>query len=431
MVSLIDDSKLTVKPGNIAGELEKIRRMAADQDSRSDAAAGGSAAPRVKATLSNLVLLTSSAGPGGISPADRRLVDDLITDVCIQHPSRFFVVEYQGDAKADTSSYQHGILTAVSSRCVLTNSGAHVCSEEIYIGVSRQGIAAIPNLLISLFAPDVDVILLMLGDADREDDGFGSLLKAVRPVCSAVVYDSSKFADFAEGVWGTVGLRGEPGSLKLATQSDSRTSIPRPRDINYRRLRRWRELLAEGFEGDRFASASAAVERVIIRFSCGTEPKDNGRIPGEAFVIAGWIAACLGWSPGLSRSKIPGGMAVQCSLNGEDRWFEFVVDSLPNPEGAARTLTEIDLHFNPQVFAGRLSVKRPVGSSVAELAVFEDQLKPDGAASCEFFVRNAPCLDMTFESLVLKGIVAQRGDSEFDASIAGALALASAPLRPR
>ncbi len=428
MVSLIDDGKLSVKPGNIAGELEKIRRMAADQDSRSDAAAGGSAAPRVKATLSNLVLLTSSAQPGGISATNRKLIDDLITDVCIQHPSRFFVIEYQGSA-ADPQLYTHGVRTAVSSRCVLTNSGAHVCSEEIYIGVTQEGIAAIPNLLISLFAPDVEVILLMLGDGQYDGDGFASLLKSVRPVCSAVVYDSAKFANFADGVLGTVGLRGEPGSLKLATQSDSRTAIPRPRDIAYRRLRRWRELIAEGFEADRFAGAAQGVEKVVIGYSVGPEGRASDRVPGEAFVMGGWIASCLGWSPGLSSSKLPGGLLVQCSLNGEDRWIEFVPTSDDNAR--PRTLTEIDLHFDPKVFAGRLRLQRQVGSSVAELAVIEDQQKQDKSGSCDFYVRLAPCLDMNFETLVLKGIVAQRSDPEFDSSLAGALALASAPLRPR
>lgn len=428
MVSLIDDGKLVVKPGTIAGELEKIRRMAADQDSRTEAAAGGSAAPRVKATLSNLVVLTSSARPGGITAANKRQLDDLITDVCIQHPSRFFIIEYQGDL-SDPQLYTHGVRTAVSSRCVLTNSGAHVCSEEIYVGVASAGIAAVPNLLISLFAPDVEVILLMLGDAEYADEGFESLLKAVRPVCSAVVYDSAKFVDFAEGVFGTVGIRGEPGSLKLATQSDSRTAIPRARDINYRRLRRFRELIAEGFEGDRFAAT--AVEKVVIGFSAGPETFTSDRVPGEAFVIGGWIASCLGWSPGLSRSKIPGGLLVQCSFEGEDRWIEFVGDGVKERVEAPRTLTTVDLHFNPTVFAGRLHLHRPVGSSVAELAVIEANQAQKGAGSGDCAVRNAPCLDMSFETLVLKGIVAQRSDPEFESSLAGALALASAPLRPR
>ncbi len=332
--------RMEVKPGDLQRELRRVWREAAQLDEKT-ASKGSAGSPRVRAVLSNFIILVSDLK----NDAERRAVDALITELCLSYPSRFFIIGH--------SDSVNGIRTAVSSRCVRANSGAHVCSEEVYIEVARSSVAVSPNLLLSLLVPDVPVFLKLPGVALPNGNGKEplnpvlELFSSVIRFCDRIIYDSAEIGNYAaahEFLFRLVapgsGDGCADGELSSVGFSEYRLSHrSRLIDLNWIRALTWRTAIAEWFEQPAWAAALPNLTQVHFDF-CAETPSQGQSIIGEALLLGAWLGSKLTLSVSAAELRNSDRACIRGKRDdGSEVVFEF--RRLPLESGQAPTLLEV------------------------------------------------------------------------------------------
>ncbi len=411
--SLLLYGKPLVRPGDIESELEKIRSSAAQQDVAKEQAEQGTASPRGRATLCNLVIVNGSSQTVSVDST----IDDLIDALCIEYPSRFFIMDAQ--LPPSESSKHNGVATAVSSRCFLTNSGAHVCSEEVYMSASPEAIPLIRNLLMSLLAPDVDVVLLVLGA--EASPSFESLLSTLSPVANRIVYDSMSLTAYAEKI---ALLSGTP--LKSAAIHPLGEAVEKLSDVNWKRTRRWRSLISEGFDAERLSNDTIRMKRVLLSCAQGIADIQKGEIPADALLLGGWLLSSLGATPNAGPGKkTPFGIAFECS--GPDGAFQLEITEEHDFEWSLKdaSLRSVEILAETKSAAARVRIDRRLARGTAEISIGITELGKSGG-DCEFSVRNSPYASATMKELVLSHITSRRDDAHYFRAVELSVSLARA-----
>lgn len=401
-----------VKPSNIESELDKIRNAAAVQDAARDQASGGGPAPRARATLSNCIILNAKA-PGKESDL---AIDALMNELCIAYPSRFFVVDCNLPSNAQSS----GIATAVSSRCFLAESGTHVCSEEVYISVEQRSIPLVQNLLVSLFAADVDIVVLVAGDpvgGAGANEGLAPLLSALLPISDRVIYDSAQFADYRTSLGVLAGAAG-PSAQSLGDD--------KLYDVTWQRIKRWRSLIAEGFDAERLTTLADSISRITLRCQSSADAIRKGALPGDALLLAGWILGSIGCEVNRgSASQTISGFSIDCSAGKGKLTVEFVGAPLATWGEEKSTVSQVEILAETNECVARLNLERQVERGNAEISTGVTSREGCGS-SCEFAARNAPFISQGFEDLVLANVISRRGDRSYFWALALSQKLAEA-----
>lgn len=249
-----------VAPGNVASELLKFWREAADLDR----SAGSSESPRLKTTLANIIVFAGCEE----SSACSQWLQELLTELCLSYPSRFVVV---------VSGREGGeqLTCSVNSRCVLSDNGQHVCSEEIYLRVPAGGRKHLKHMLWSLLVPDIEVIMIALpGFSGYEElEALQETISPLADLAGRIIYDSA-CVPAAATLW-SVGVD-EPLHLY---------------DTSWVRLLGLRNLVREQFDSPLAKELIAGLEFVEISYLA----QPSGSLPpNKVFLLAGWILSCLG-----------------------------------------------------------------------------------------------------------------------------------------
>lgn len=265
-------STLDVNPQEIERMLRSIWSEAVKLDRSEE-----EEAPRLRTTLSNFIIFRlSQVG-----------LDDLIADLCVQFPSRFFVVSL--DEQIDGEK----ISTGVSSRCVLSHGGRHVCSEEILIRCGQRAIPYVGSLLRSLFVPDVPIIALTLGEPTTSESR--DMLSLLGEMGDLFLYDSRSFGNFHF-----------TAEFFLSLRREGNTGV---RDLNWYRTARYRSLIAERFDSGVYRELWREISQV--KFVSGDSIQDS-----RSLLLAGWMATVLNWrvssaAPGVIRCTYEQGQSVE------------------------------------------------------------------------------------------------------------------------
>ncbi len=324
--------RISVAPSAIEGELARIWRdtAALDQSQEKGQEKGAESSARVRTALSNIIIFSLGAKSSTI--------DNLITELLIAHPSRFFVIEF------DVASQAERLETFLSSRCVLAHSGRHVCSEEIYIHTPVRAAELVPNLLLSLFRADVPATMVFpnglqetsVSDSDHRH-AFQELIRTVGKVSDKVVFDSKEATNYHLLI---TMLRTAIDSPDLSAEDADFRLL---RDLHWRRLERWRNLIAEQFEASTGPDLATRIKTITLRGGWDIAAIARGMLPSDAFILGGWCAARLGFLPDTRRADANTAAAVEVSglspqIAGDGRMaLRFEVDSAaPN-----NTLTEV------------------------------------------------------------------------------------------
>ncbi|MCC6931946.1 MAG: glucose-6-phosphate dehydrogenase assembly protein OpcA [Deltaproteobacteria bacterium] len=280
------ETKENVSSASIEKELKNIWHHAAQLDNLRTLKTQA----HIKAILANIVIVTSPA-----STITKETLDDVINDLCVAHPSRFFIINYQPDLT-------NSLMVSVSSRCMTARSGSHICSEEIYFNVNAKGAEAIPNLFLSLLVPEVPVQIISLVDFSRaeitnlQDSGGLSICELVMRLASfaeRVCYDSSLFEDYL------IGLKFI--SQRLANFGSGNISWPcnvisgNARDLTWQRVRRWRYLIAELFDSSLCLDPKRGVEEISFIVNNNIEDVISPKVSPEVYLLLGWIMDKLEW----------------------------------------------------------------------------------------------------------------------------------------
>jgi glucose-6-phosphate dehydrogenase assembly protein OpcA len=225
---------------------------------------GGRRQPPIRSSVMNLVVYVPHA-------EDAVLVTDAIAALTERHPSRTICVV--ADPNAPTSSLD----ASVTTRCGAADSG-RLCWEQIHITAHGATAAHVPGVVIPLVRPDLPTYLWWMGDTPCEAE----LFRRMVDLCDRLIVDSGVFARPVEGL------------AQLAAHQQRAAGDRGVGDVHWVRLTPWRNLAAQFFDGAELRPYASCIDGV--RLSYTYDEHTHGGL-GQALLLAGWLASCLGWAP--------------------------------------------------------------------------------------------------------------------------------------
>jgi len=257
-------------------------------------AASANRGPVYRAALANLIV--------PLSPGDFDRIGPVLIDVTRRYPARLFRLERRASPSAE-----RGLLAHVTGLCHLRPGGGLVCSEQISLSWDDTSGLLVPSAVASLLVGDLPAVLLELNQ--DQDPPWQEKLAGIADV-RIVDSNLALGADDYPRIW-----RRHPG----------RAGGPL-RDLAWARLTPWREILAEAFDRPEAARAIASIQDVTIHHR-GAEP------PPGAWLLAGWLASRLSWTP---RAHAGGRIRLDAPTRAVSVAFEEEEDPLA-PAGRAPT----------------------------------------------------------------------------------------------
>ncbi|MGE5176949.1 MAG: glucose-6-phosphate dehydrogenase assembly protein OpcA [Hyphomicrobiales bacterium] len=221
--------------------------------------------PLYRAAMANLVVPVEG-------PLRERL-GPVLAEVARRHPSRLIEIE-PGAAEAGDPER---LLARATALCHVRPGGGMVCSEQIRIEWSARSAALLPSAVQALLVGDLPTVLLAI-----EPGPTTPWLAALGRIADLVIRDSA--------------IERDPRAMARFWDAETGNGRATRHDLAWARLAPWRSLLAEAFDRPEAGRAIRSLQEVAI-FHGGAAP------PAGAWLLAGWLAARLGWTP---RSAGPG-----------------------------------------------------------------------------------------------------------------------------
>jgi len=242
----------TFSPG-IAVEIGKIDR----ELKKLWAEAGGA---KTRASLINLAVY--SEAPGSL-PENTKIISEITED----HACRAIVIGANPDAKEDR------VEAWINVHCHVSRAGSRqVCSEQLSFLLDGPSARLLPNIVFSQLDSDLPLYLWWQGEfSDPMDAQLWAWV-------DRVIYDSQSWKDF----------RTQMERVETA-QKEAKQRIVLC-DLNWTRLTQIRLGLAQFFDNPAAHTHFDEIKSVEIDFAPGSR--------STALLLAGWLAAQLGWSDG-------------------------------------------------------------------------------------------------------------------------------------
>ena len=231
---------------------------------------------------------------------------DLITG---RHPCRVILTLFESE--------EMPVQAWVSIHCQLPPAGGRqVCCEQVSVAAGGEVIRQVPAAIIPLLIPELPVFLWWPEGSPFDDYLFRNLTDTL----NRLIVDSATF----ENPEGTL--------AKMAVQLRSNWPNLAATDMNWGRLTRWRELVAQFFDGAAMRPYLDRIGNEAIDFALGERGQVNR---AQALMVAGWLASRLGWQPvepvyELARSDSDRPAAVRLSLRAGKRPVRVTLNAVPH-----------------------------------------------------------------------------------------------------
>lgn len=249
---------IPVPLGRIESELIRLWGPAADR-----VGGGGEveAANVTRIVLANLVV--------GSGPGCPRSLEATLDTVVARHPCRAIVLRRTDDPEP-------AVAAEVAALCQLPIGGRpQVCSERIVLRAGPAATGLLPGAIRPLLEADLPYILWWPDDP-----------AACEPLFRALAEESSRvILDLPDPT---------PDLAALRLGLDPAIN-PYSRDTAWFGITRWRELLAQFFDGPDGARELARIEAVEVRV--GVPAAAGPGRPRMGAWLAAWLAGQLGWTP--------------------------------------------------------------------------------------------------------------------------------------
>src|SRR5215210_4326637 len=219
------------------------------------------------AQVLNLIVHTES-----YSAANEYMKD--IDQITGRHPGRVIMTV------ADQADDQMPVQAWVSIHCQLPPTGGRqVCSEQVTVASGKESQRQLPAAVIPLLISDLPVFLWWPRGAPFDDNLFRQLADSL----NRLIVDSATFEN-PEGALSRMSERLRSGWPHLSCT-----------DMNWGRLTRWRELVAQFFDSAALRPYLDRITNVNIDVALAKEGGPMNR--AQALLVAGWLASRLGWRP--------------------------------------------------------------------------------------------------------------------------------------
>lgn len=212
----------------------------------------------------NLVVYTDS-----VELAEQVASD--LASVSRRHPSRAIILI------ADRWHQESPIDAEVRLMCSpATGEGPPLCFEQVFVTVQGRAADHLASVVVPLLMPEVPTYLWWPGQPLFGHRLFHRLLASA----DQLVIDSGQFRSPGDGL------------NDLARLCSGRYGV---NDINWARLKPWREIIAQFFDAPQLTPYAYAIKRISIVFGQGDG--DYGKSTAGLLLMLGWVASELGMEP--------------------------------------------------------------------------------------------------------------------------------------
>jgi glucose-6-phosphate dehydrogenase assembly protein OpcA len=243
----------------------------------------------------NLVVYTDS------TQFAERVASDLAS-VPRRHPSRAIILI------ADRWHQESPIDAEVRLMCAPgAGGGPPLCFEQVFVSVQGRAADHLSSVVVPLLMPEVPTYLWWPGQPLFGHRLFHRLLASA----DQLVVDSGQFQSPGDGL------------NDLARLCSGRYGV---NDINWARLKPWREIIAQFFDAPQVTPYAYAIRCVSIEFGAGDG--DYGKNTAGLLLMLGWVASELGMEPettlntvatrDVSLSLLQGNSMVDIDVNFRD-----------------------------------------------------------------------------------------------------------------
>lgn len=211
-------------------------------------------------TLTLVVLCDKNEDPADLEP--------LVAQIVTSHPARVLLI---ADHDPDAEPW---LETRISTYSAIGGSVPRLVGEEVAFYPRGAQYESLPSAILGLRVSGLPFVLYWRGQPDSED----TLFRALVGECDQILYDSQHFTARAERINNTIArLRLDYPDVSFG-------------DVNWQRIRPWREMVAQFFDDPANLSYLNTIKRVVIEFSVGF----NGNQSAAVLMMA-WLASSLGW----------------------------------------------------------------------------------------------------------------------------------------
>ncbi|HZQ98008.1 MAG TPA: glucose-6-phosphate dehydrogenase assembly protein OpcA [Chloroflexota bacterium] len=204
-------------------------------------------------------------------------VEQTLAALVDHHPSRTIVVLANPTAPAQIDAW-----VQVSCR-PMGSSGINACVDEIVIEAQPSALRRVPNVVTPLLLADLPVVVWWPGEPPLREPLLADLIEPA----TRLVVDTLGFVHVERSLINLSNLRHRP-TVRIDLG-----------DLNWDRLLPWRELIAQFWDVPAWRSRLRALDRVEIDLG---KPAGGRSNRAQALLLAGWLAAQLGWRPaGMTR----------------------------------------------------------------------------------------------------------------------------------
>lgn len=272
---------------------------------------------------------------------DPEVLEPLIGQVVASNPARVILIASENEEPRDELEARISVYQTEGY------NDNRLVGEEIDFYPRDPKQELLPSAILSLRVSGLPLVLYWRGQPDLEDRLFHALVNE----CDQILFDSQHFTARAERVNNTIArLRQDYPQVSFG-------------DVNWQRIRPWRELTAQFFDDQTNLAYLDAVTHVEVDFSVGL-----GGNQSAAILFIGWLASSLGWDVVHGSYQRDGQkriMRFQRAADGKKDGLELEVIVLvrSQPDCMPGELTGVRLSAQPEIPA-TFELSRVVGGFV-------------------------------------------------------------------
>ena len=252
-------------------------------------------------------------------------VSKQVPDIVAVHPARVLLL-----IRDDTAAGNQ-VTAAVSVRFRMLERGQEACSEQITLHAPAAAADRLPFLMRRFLIGDLPINLWWSTTTPPPLDG--PLLYDLAEYAQQIIYDSLGWIDpprgvAATGAWLEQIERRETGRWRVAS------------DLNWRRLKYWRRLVAQELDEASAPGAAATITEMTV--------EHGPHAVVQAWTLAAWLAQLLGWT--LQSGVVRPGIEIDWRFRAPNGETAVRVKRLPTgPSALARVRLTCTLAGKPVV----------------------------------------------------------------------------------